>query len=129
MSSEVNVTQGNKLIAIFDGWKFTPLEDQGLIMVSGSCYFKDTPDEVDKFCSEKLKYHTSWYWLMPVVEKIEREHTDFELTIYSASCYISKWNPDKKKYESFISGVGKKIDAVYDAVIQFITWYNNNSTQ
>lgn len=80
------------------------------------------------FATDISEYHTSWDWLMPVVEKIEKDHaTDFEVIIYSSSCHIHKWNPTKQDYDTFISGVGKKIDAVYSAVIQFIQWYNKTN--
>jgi hypothetical protein len=123
--SEVNVIEGNKLIATFDGWKFELIEKQGLVLVSGSCYFKDTWEEVNKFCGEKLKYHTSWDWLMPVVEKIEHEITPVEILDFQ--CRISRtiYNPEQILTTSDES----KIAAVYNAVVQFIKFYNNNSTQ
>jgi hypothetical protein len=58
-----------------------------------------------------LNYHKSWDWLMPVVEKImwDNDITDDSCTkIADALC-------------------DAKIDRVYDAIVEFIKWYNQNT--
>lgn len=56
-----------------------------------------------------LKYHTSWDWLMPVVEEID--HLEYE-------------SERLDKIEGAIKT--RQIGSVHEAVIQFIEWYNEN---
>ena len=61
----MNVTEQNKLIAEFMGFVNTTPTDK---------YFNIMEHSVTKQLQEPMsaKYHSSWDWLMPVVEKIER---------------------------------------------------------
>jgi len=70
----------------------------------------------------ELKYHTSWDWLMPVVEKIES--IGYEFTIVESRCKVSNNTDHSIKELFYIEKIGIKIDNVYDAVIQFIKQYN-----
>lgn len=113
---EDETNEKNKLIAEFMGIQ-TP---DGLI-------FQDT--NTKEFHS--IKYHTSWDWLMPVVEKIDSMLADDEyITIEYKTAYIDIYAPSwifpDYKGDSFtISGSGQtKIEAVYNCVMEFITWYN-----
>lgn len=45
--------------------------------VDGSSYF-ETPHNGGVIEADELKYHTSWDWLIPVVEKIDNLETDDE---------------------------------------------------
>jgi hypothetical protein len=77
----------------------------------------------------EAKFHTSWDWLMPVVEKIEdlqdgeggdaiRSHLyDFE--VRRISCMVHGADIE-------VSDASSKIEAVYQAVVEFIIWYNQN---
>lgn len=111
---EKHTIQGNKLIAIFDGWKFKPMKN-GKIMVSGSVYFADTPEAVDIFCGEKLQYHTSWDWLMPVYKKLTDEIDKLELRNY---------NPSQIIMEDCL--LDADISGVYENLVDSIHWYNTN---
>lgn len=79
----------------------------------------------EEFEVEQLKYHTSWDWLMPVVEKIEILGYHVETT----TTLIGIRNPKHNK-DFYVVGVNienlSKIEASYNAVIQFIEWYNEN---
>lgn len=65
-------------------------------------YPKDSPypDNQKYHSVTLLKYHSSWNWLMPVVEKIE----SFNLTV-----------------------TVKKITFTHSAVCEFIDWYNKTN--
>jgi len=52
-------------------------------------------------------YDVSWDWLMPVVEKIEQEHQGV---------------PQQMLYVNLYS----RLEEVYEAVVEFIIWYNQN---
>tara|TARA_B110000977_G_C10706451_1_gene349481 strand:- start:214 stop:555 length:342 start_codon:yes stop_codon:yes gene_type:complete len=70
----------------------------------------------------EMKFHSSWDWLMPVVEKIE--NFGYEFIIVESRCYV-KHNTDHSVEELFhIETIGSKLDTTYDAVVQFINQYN-----
>jgi len=108
-----NLKENNKLIAEFMDWK-TAHEDY--------TEFTMPNDMIDL-----LKYHKSWSWLMPVVEKIEGTNIDghyydvriqtFE-TLIVDDMFNTCFEVDSPKNE--------KIGRTYEVVIQFINWYNEN---
>ena len=119
--------ENNKIIAEFlsvkihpcetiENFKFLPIEERGLY----NGYFID-----------ELKYHEDWNWLMEVVEKIE----SLEIFDRMGRFNINTKNFDENytsfitdKDEDFIQCEGDtKIEAVYNAVVEFIKWYNNQN--
>jgi hypothetical protein len=77
--------------------------------------------------TSELTYHTSWDWLMPVVEKINLLN-DYRYTTYIASM--------DTRIEDNVTGkvivdincehsIDELIQSVYKAVVQFIQWYNS----
>lgn len=72
-------------------------------------------DYIKKYC----KFHTSWDWLMPVVEKVEGLGYNVLIKGNSCTIYNRVYNVERV--------IGKtKIQAVYNHIIQFIQWYNSN---
>jgi len=75
-------------------------------------------------------YDVSWDWLMPVVEKIEKNKYVDEFNINWDSlgekhhCEIT--NTQKFTFETIRIYADSKIEAVYEAVVEFIKWYNKN---
>jgi len=75
----------------------------------------------------ELKYHASWDWLMPVVDKIESIHEEsngvkyflYDIDITQHSCRIDSIG-------IHMGGFNSKIEATYAAVLAFIEWYNEN---
>ena len=66
-------------------------------------------------CSYKtMEYHTSWDWLMPVVEKINWHGYPLEGLNLANNVYCA-------------CGMAK-IELIYKAVIEFIKWYNKQKT-
>lgn len=117
------VVEGNKLIAEFCGHK----------LFAGQVKFSYPVDGGLKGCNQSsMKYHTSWDWLMPVVEKIES--IGFETLIKSG------WNESKEKLMNEVeirnnqNGLVawaceiSKIESTHQAIVQFIQWYNNSKT-
>ena len=111
-----NITENNKLIAEFlnvkmhpcetiEKLKFLPMEERGIY----NGYFID-----------ELKFHSDWNWLMEVVEKIESLGYRIEIVKHICRVYLS----DKETI--IISENIPKIEAVYNACIEFIKWYNEN---
>ena len=109
--------------------------------------FMNYPDLGTEGDFSYLKYHTSWDWLMLVVEKIESiELNDSNSTNYYDVCImpdavlIGLQSDDLENPLILINkseGVGsinhhvhlfeKKRDAVYNAVVEFIEWYNEQN--
>lgn len=109
--TQQEITEGNKLIAEFMGMKYNSH--------SGQCTEGFMKGKYGKW------FLTSWDWLMPVVVKIEKDHChNFETIIYSASCHIRSITGTP----SFM-GTGKKIEAIWQAVLEFIKYHNSLSTQ
>lgn len=79
--------------------------------------------------TSELKFHTSWDWLMPVVEKVEE--VSYRVTITTYSICIERVSKDGKAIIKFPVSRGNtyKIQAVYEAVIEFINWYNQNKKE
>ena len=68
----------------------------------------------------RIKYHESWDWLMPVVEKIEDMGCDVLIT--NGECTISGDN------DYYVESIGKsRRGATYDAVVEFINEYNKTN--
>lgn len=106
----------------------------------------------------ELQYHSSWDWLMPVVEKInilkvynpdgKNLSLMSTLTVHMEICghyrqahcsiigYITYCHTLTIPYNYirvdlpsiFVHGKKTLIEATYEAVCQFIQWYNNQST-
>lgn len=79
----------------------------------------------------KLKYHASWDWLMPVVEKIGNisvkssasYNHDLQFRIEIVNGYTKiEGTREAIFFNSSIEGT--MLMATYKAVYQFITWYN-----
>lgn len=106
-TGKINTIEGNKLIAQFMG------KD---VLHDTHVYH----EKVDRLKVTRMKYDTSWSWLMPVVEKIERE-TDYGLVSGSDYAYWNKYgeNPLDEEFS------GARKEAIYEAVVEFITWHNS----
>ena len=68
---------------------------------------------------EKIKYDTDWNWLMEVVDKIYEMDLYYDRYIDYNSSMIS----DGK------INLGTRINRVYEQVVEFIKWYNENSAK
>lgn len=84
-----------------------------------------TKEDILRLPRFAMQYHTSWDWLMPVVEKIQgmkkevHELTwDSHFEMIDRKCTFYRF--------SYISEVST-IDAVWTVVVEFIKWYNSTS--
>ena len=109
----METTENNRLIADFMGLIFYDDENQ---------YY--SPDGL--FVGLDLQYHTSWDWLMPVVEKIEMLGYTFEknyqkidgdwqsLIVKGNDILFQEFNRDSKLSTCYV-------------VVEFIQWYKNQN--
>lgn len=107
-----NTTENNKLIAEFLGGIKQPFEFPQFGYINSKGDWKDT------FFDDQLKFHSDWNWLMQVVEKIESLGFETSLTNQNFFIRIAGGNTQ--------SGImyKNKIEAVYNACLEFIKWYN-----
>jgi hypothetical protein len=100
----MDYTEGNKLIAKFAGYEQCgkPEWEYSYCMIEGKSHRED-----------ELKFHTSWDWLMPVVEKIR-------------DVQISEGWSNKQPVIKALSDVN--ITILWKAVVQFIQWYNKQQS-
>lgn len=116
----------------FDGWDFKMFETgtwefQTPEILRTLIPFKSNSIKTECFSttifkSYEVKFHTSWDWLMAVVEKIEKYNDSCALVIIEDErCHI-----DTQNGFSVDSTSESKILSTYNAVCQFIEWYNAN---
>jgi len=153
------IEEGNKLIAEFVGAKVTTPYPFNKDLGYETYHFeypadKDVPTNYPEnrrsHVIDGLKYHSSWDWLMPVVEKIENltmsgkeeissgaiEDVDwsFAFEIKDKQCMIHRYcspqfyGEDSDYLKLYDCRNTNKMKSVYYAVVQFITWYNQNKT-
>ena len=122
-------TENNKIIAEFMGLNKTKMFFN---LKTGNYVKKETADCDIKVVDVYLKnnkpitnfyYHSDWNWLMEVVEKIESlgYYVNITGTYVSIGAIESKTNPIFIEKDSNI-----KIEAVYNACVEFIKWYNSH---
>ena len=108
----------NKLIAEFMGMTYGDTNDNSVMI-------QMTPQGNEVVPIESMQYHTSWDWLMPVVEKIENDER-YDVDILQYGTRIREGQKDIVNNIADIS-FDKKIEHTYDAVVEFIKQLNNNN--
>lgn len=124
---EQEILEGNKLIALFmqetinqSGKHINLNEDHPMFKKYGSICGMYQHSEC---------YHSSWDWLMPVVEKIEA--LGFWVNIkknHVSICWDNKGTTDSKMVHSEW-GDQSKIQRVFTCVVSFIRWYKYNENK
>jgi hypothetical protein len=102
----MNTIENNKLIAEFLG---------AYIAKSGQrAHDIDNkfPNGNDRLTPEKMLYHKSWDWLMPVVQLIK------ERQLFGSQNLIDDIDN--------VLTCNCEIEELYEAVVEFIKWYNEN---
>ena len=130
--SDTTIDDMNEVIANFDGWEFRKGNPDH------KCNFCVAGDEsctpaVDRFVKGnqtifhyELKYHSSWDWLMPVVLHIEGlESGRFGFTIDPWGVQVGDYKEEEETIvDVFRDDNQPRIEILYHAVYEFITWYN-----
>jgi hypothetical protein len=73
---------------------------------------KSVTDGIQEITLDKLKYSSSWDWLMPVVDKIK--------VIY----VTHKTFPDREFQKVLDSKITVSIEKIHERIVHFIKWYN-----
>ena len=80
-------------------------------------------------------YHSSWDWLMEVVEKIRfiDDNQEFFFNNYYRIDFkfdflngVELWIDKERLFLQTAFGENQLVEAIYNAVIEFIKWYNTN---
>lgn len=108
--------ENNKLIA-----EFLVNNEGNLVKIRDGVYSTIDDNEVpdDDLTINDLKFHSDWNWLMQVVDKIYEMNLYYDRYIDYNSSMIS----DGK------INLGTRINRVYEQVVEFIKWYNENSAK
>ena len=131
-----NIIENNKLIAKFMGLNKTKMFFN---LKTGNYVKKETADCDIKVVDVYLKnnkpitnfyYHSDWNWLMEVVEKIEslptmKDNGNFFFEIHQDS--VTVFNSTRMDIIIEVIGQGSRINNTYQAVIEFIQWYNQET--
>lgn len=119
------ILDGNKLIGFFMGAKKYWLNDNLLLYPA----FEQPPtvsrNATTTYGVKELLYHSSWDWMMPVVEKIHMDRRVKEIVVRPGKTKI--WFNDKvqKGYiESPYLPENTSIVECWIACIEFIKWHN-----
>lgn len=131
------IEEGNKLIAEFMGFELKPHAIKSYAKEGLKQWrTKDVNSPLWRLLEgnqhEQIHFHSDWNWLMHVVEKIESMRYDVILQGVWLSVGGGKGHSLRHVCAvSEITGTqisnadsGVKIDAVYNAIVQFILWYN-----
>ena len=110
--NQTEIIEGSRLIAEFEGRLFYGVHP---ISAYGGNTGNAFPD---------MRYHTSWDWLMPAVEKIENMG-GFTVSIGFKDCLIQT---GRRETITYTNNWETKIEGIFKAVVSFIKWYNQNHT-
>ena len=117
--------ENNRLIAIFMGM------NQGIPTDTRwkNDWFEELKPDGNDFQSgrrhEYLLFHTSWDWLIPVVEKIES--LGYTVNISRITTSISEMVNEETMFSWVCGDISKKLEITYNTVVQFIEWYNEQT--
>lgn len=111
--TQEEILEGNKLIAEFMGYDY----------FKNHYIHRDSNTPIgNMFTEDKIQYHSSFDWLMPVVEKIEA--LGYSVFIQNDCCWLRVARAGMKiPIITHLSD--NKITSTYKAVIEFIKWYNH----
>lgn len=118
------ILEGNKLIGEFlgMGWVNDSPEDYPNGYYISNNEDTDLPLEVKDW-----EFHSSWQWLMPVVEKIESLGFWFNIKKNHVTiAWDNKGTTDSNMIHSEF-GDQPKIERVFICTIYFIKWYNQQT--
>jgi hypothetical protein len=102
----------NELISEF--YDDTTFDDKGFCTDTNHLY-SWRPGVYDPLRIEHLRYHDSWNWLIPVIEKIVNLGLTSDIKNCAGQAYKVSHEP-----------IGNEIPIHYKNVVEFIKWYNQN---
>lgn len=115
----MNTTENNKLIANFAGvfGLHGTFDRHWIFLIDG---IPELKREDKRVYIHDLVFHTSFDWLMPVALRI----LSAEFCLECAHKSIHPWHDAKDEINAIKIALERGIEPLYEAVIAFITWYN-----
>jgi hypothetical protein len=122
----MEITEGNILIAKFMGAKCTLEPINGYLVCSFTNADIPANSPSNFWMPKYMLYHSSWDWLMKVVDKIESMKA-VSVNIHNDYCGITcgLFRPKFAISNLFNS----KIESTWHSVIEFIQYYNNHNNE
>lgn len=116
-----NTTENNKMIETFmTDRKVTPSGKLMGFKRGAPIQYENWYDTIEV---SSLNYHKNWNKLMPVVNKIE----DLGYSVgYTGRMTVINSPKSKKPFYRASHSNGMRMENLYEAVIEFIKWYNLN---
>lgn len=121
------VLEGNTAIAEFMGGKLKPKSKRH----PDNPHNKPTWWFDDKVGHFELEYHSSWDWLMPVVEKIDELvipasfiNSDYPEHVFTTLSGKTFWICIGDNHKIFEAKEDVKIASAWKAITDFLKWYN-----
>lgn len=111
---EDKIIEGNKLIAEFMGLKAMEVA-KGMPDIKYEHSFT-THGFKEQTHEAMLLFHSSWDWLIPVIDKITSSNEYYKFIDHTSSMI----------YEGGIHINTKFIESTWNDVVEFIKWYNSN---
>ena len=126
---ELTTEEKNRLIAEFMEMRNRILSTGNIHSWSDAPFFYVTENSADKVFNSIVKYskyHSDWNWLMSVVDKIES--LGFGTSVAGGTKGFAFAITNGLDYSFNCSHLNSKtkIEAVYNACIEFIVWYNSS---
>jgi hypothetical protein len=117
-----NIIEENKMIAEFMGAKYYPKASLFSFKKWSDAWVFQRMLYIG-FSDNQLKFHSSWDWLMPVVEKIEKEGYGFTVTPWEIEIIDYKTGKEEIRASFINDEQSPKIDQYYSVVVDFIKFY------
>ena len=137
MKEEKDIIEGNKLICSFMEYKqynghndYFNHGDYAIPEKSYYVYSRQAEENVktDSYSLKSLQFHSSYDWLMPVLQKIEKYaiiEINYALVVTCRICYLGKNKYDKAiNFYGDNNGEREPIEAIWDCVVEFLKFYN-----
>ncbi len=103
--TQQEIQAGNKLIAEFMGFTESVIRENSMKVPKE----EELKYQAIHLSPKQIKYHSSWDWLMPVVEKIGKMYDEKEIDSQENILLLS---------------IFADIKTVWHCVTDFITWHN-----
>lgn len=108
--------ESNKIFA-----KFMGFQPDGKFLTKWNSGYNDCK----VYSPEELLFHSSWDWLMPVVEKLRSLGIEFTIELRKQGWRIVFFKPDQNLLIDVWGKFGPEI--VYTGALQAIQWYNEQT--
>jgi hypothetical protein len=146
---KINTEEGNKLIAEFMGFEKVTVgyigcdDETEWQRIHINWMDENELDSVGDYAVniaankwfewEDVKYHSSWDWIMPVLIEIETRLdvvTSIQINRYKDVGYKQLFGETsvclfEGNHDTIITDAGLKIDALWEAIVRFLIWYNS----